>query len=268
MTLLVRDEKDIIRENIEYHLAQGIDFFIATDNESVDGTSEILKEYESKGLLKYHFKSGPHDQSNWVTEMAKEAYETYGADWVINNDADEFWYPKVGTSLKDVFLSIDEKYNILVAERSNFIALARQTSKPFYETMIYREKYSKNPIGDPLPPKVAHRGVSDIIVATGNHSVKGFEEQVALHDTIEVFHFPMRSIKQYESKMIHLGSGFDKANKDNLRRDLYLNYLEDNNFLKNKFNEDAYSTWSLILGVLSGTLVKDTRLKNFFESRI
>ena len=32
MTLLVRDEQDIIRENIEFHLSQGIDYFIATDN--------------------------------------------------------------------------------------------------------------------------------------------------------------------------------------------------------------------------------------------
>lgn len=49
MTLLVRDEQDIIRENIEFHLSQGVSFFIVTDNLSADGTAAILKEYEEMG---------------------------------------------------------------------------------------------------------------------------------------------------------------------------------------------------------------------------
>ena len=32
MTLLVRDEQDIIRENINFHLAQGVDFIIDVVN--------------------------------------------------------------------------------------------------------------------------------------------------------------------------------------------------------------------------------------------
>ena len=92
MTLLVRDEQDIIRENIEYHLAQGVDFFIATDNRSVDATTNILKEYEARGLLHYIYEgSDDYSQHAWVTRMARMAYKEFGADWVINNDADEFW---------------------------------------------------------------------------------------------------------------------------------------------------------------------------------
>ena len=53
MTLLVRDEEDIIRENIEYHLAQGVDFTIATDNLSVDSATEIRRSYETRGVSHY-----------------------------------------------------------------------------------------------------------------------------------------------------------------------------------------------------------------------
>ena len=37
MTLLVKNEVDIVRQNIVFHLRQGVDFIIATDNISVDG---------------------------------------------------------------------------------------------------------------------------------------------------------------------------------------------------------------------------------------
>ena len=56
MTLLVRDEQDIIRENIEFHLSQGVSFFIVTDNLSTDGTAAILKEYEERGSCVIYFK--------------------------------------------------------------------------------------------------------------------------------------------------------------------------------------------------------------------
>ena len=43
MTLIVRNEADIIEDNLRYHRAQGVDFFIVLDNGSTDGTLEILE---------------------------------------------------------------------------------------------------------------------------------------------------------------------------------------------------------------------------------
>jgi hypothetical protein len=53
MTLLLRDEEDIIRENLDFHYNQDVDFIIATDNLSVDGTKGILLEYQQQGRLKW-----------------------------------------------------------------------------------------------------------------------------------------------------------------------------------------------------------------------
>ena len=53
MTLLVRDEEDALRANIEFHRGQGVDFFIITDNKSEDSTPAIVKEYEAAGISKY-----------------------------------------------------------------------------------------------------------------------------------------------------------------------------------------------------------------------
>src|SRR5690349_438000 len=111
MTLLVRDEEDILARNIEYHRAQGVDFFIIMDNLSVDATPDIAREYVAKGLALYIPQDeDDYSQSEWVTGMARMAYEKYGADWVINNDADEFWWPVSG-SLKDAFGRIGPEFN-------------------------------------------------------------------------------------------------------------------------------------------------------------
>ena len=69
MTLLVRDEEDILKQNIDFHLSQGVDFIIATDNLSVDSTKNILKEYEYHGKLRYIFEERDnYNQHEWVTK--------------------------------------------------------------------------------------------------------------------------------------------------------------------------------------------------------
>jgi hypothetical protein len=208
MTLLVRDEQDIVAEHLDFHLAQGVDQVIVTDNGSEDATLGILREYEARGVVRIILEpSDDYSQGRWVTRMARMAATELGADWVINSDADEFWWPRSGT-LASTFAGLDRRTGIVVARRTNFVPQP-EGDDPFWERMTVRERESLNPVGKPLPPKLAHRAHPEITVVQGNHRVQGPDLGERLEDgTIEILHFPMRSYAQFENKIVKGGQAY------------------------------------------------------------
>ena len=74
MTLLCRDEADILDANIRFHLGQGVDHIIAMNNLSRDETVDILQAYERSGVLTLiNQEADTFDQDRWVTRMARMA---------------------------------------------------------------------------------------------------------------------------------------------------------------------------------------------------
>jgi Glycosyl transferase family 2 len=205
MTLLVRDEEDIIAANIEHHMARGVDLIVVTDNGSVDATVEILRSYEEQGALHLlHEPTDDYSQARWVTRMARLCAKE-GADWVINCDADEFWWPRAASDLKQVFAQVPPEVGVVSVPRHNFPPRP-EDGRPFFERMTLRDLNSLNSRGRPLPPKVAHRAHPEAKVRMGNHRVKGpgLDTQIE-SDEIEILHFPMRTFAQFENKIVKGG---------------------------------------------------------------
>lgn len=211
MTLLVRNEEDVVETSLRYHLAQGIDFIIATDNRSTDRTRQVLRHYADRGRV-HLIEEGGDDyfQSRWVTRMARLAAERFAADWVINADADEFYYAE-GGSLRDALAGIDARYGKVVIPRLNFHPRP-ETGEPFYQRLVVRDTRSLDLFGNPLPPKVCHRGDPDVTVAFGNHDVTGGGFEPSPAQPITIFHYPVRSYAQFESK-IRLGGAAVARNR-------------------------------------------------------
>ena len=263
LTLLVRDEEDIIGENLEFHLSRGVDFVIAMDNLSDDGTPRILKEYERRGRLLYlHQAEDNFDQARWVTRMARLACTDYHADWVLNGDADEFWWPAEG-DLKQTIRRVPRSAEALIVERLNFLPRPRDKTN-FADAMIYREVQSRNTMGAPLPPKLCHRAFADIEVRHGNHKAShGGRLLNAIAAPITILHFPVRSYRQLRNKIEKGGAAYGRnrevpAAVGATWRYLYRMYREGG--LQAYFESLVLTDAALAEGLETGSLIADDRL--------
>ncbi|HEX3462681.1 MAG TPA: glycosyltransferase family 2 protein [Candidatus Elarobacter sp.] len=209
MTLLVRDLEDIVAANLEYHLSHGVDHVIVTDNGSVDETRAIVAAYARTGRVTLlDQRDDDYDQSAWVTYMARIAWYM-GADWVINDDADELYWP-IGRDLRGVLERVPPEYGSLSVPRANMLPVRELRGHPF-EEMIYRDASSTNGLGRPLPPKAVHRGVPDVQVGPGNHEVVAPALGPPLAtDEILIFHYPHRSYEQLEWKITIGGAAVER----------------------------------------------------------
>ena len=203
-TLVVRDEADIVDVQIRYHLNAGVDFVVATDHRSVDGTTEILESYARDGVLRrISVTDAVMQDGPWRTRMARLAATEHGADWVLNTDADEFWMPR-GGSLKEVLGSVPESHGIVFALSRHFVPRP-DDERSFAERMTVRAA-PRAAIHDPTSPyrphlKAAHRADPAITISFGSHTVWSPRWR-ALHNwhPADVLHFPFRSLAQWENK--------------------------------------------------------------------
>lgn len=274
MTLLARDEEDIVEENLIYHLDRGVDFVVATDNNSSDATPEILERYQREGHVHLiHEPSTDFVQHAWRTRMARLAATEFGADWVIDNDADEFWWPLEGGDLKDVFAAQPDHVQAVMARKLNFVPRP-DASGPFYERMLLRDNEGRNLIGRLILPKVAHRGVAEVNVGTGSHRItlNGVSPK-SYPAPLEILHYSVRSYESFETRVRNAGQALPAQDADDPRGNVTAQYREMFRIFQSGRLRDYYDT--LVVDeeqaeeeIAAGRLVSDDRLARFFRERV
>ena len=268
MTLLVRDEADIVDEQIAFHLSAGVDFVIATDNRSQDGTTEILERYERAGLLRLLREEGEDlRQSEWVTRMAQLAATEHGADWVLNTDADEFWWPQ-GAGFPELLEAVPERYGVVRGAWRNFVPRP-DDERPFHERMTARlatPAFHHHPLS--THSKSAHRATPDVRVGRGNHEAFG-TGLLPLRGwyPIEILHFPVRSlehcVRKYVTQFVALERNAEKGIPNHMA-EAYRAWKDGR--LEGFYEPLVVDDAALERGLEDGTLVLDTRLRDVLRS--
>ena len=217
MTILVKDEADIIEANIRTHASLGVDAFAIMDNNSIDGTREILAKLQKEFEILIIDEVGDYNQAKWMKSLAKVAKEQLKADWVINNDADEFWIPKNELNLKE---NLAFKGSVLTIQRYNMLLLDK---KKFFQSQYYVKNpifYSKeNQLNSKkisitltkIAPKTIINPNGLIYLRGGNHKalhianirdyLRSGYDKIKRFKNIEVFHYPIRSYAQFEKNI-------------------------------------------------------------------
>ncbi len=269
MTLCVKDEGDILDAQLAFHLNVGVDFVIATDTGSTDSTVEILERYERAGKLDLRRDhSTPFRLAEQRTKMARAAAETYDADWVINSDGDEFWWPRA-FDIKTVLDALPARYGVVSGLWRPFVPQP-DDGLPFYERMTARLAPA-HPINDPTSKfrpntKVAHRGDPSVTVTRGNHTSVGTHHQ-PLHGwyPFEVLHFPFRSPEQIAIKSVKSDTHAGSKRGGYLRRWASEEPAVTGGGL---FDLLALDPSSLEAGIAAGVVVRDERLRDALRSLV
>lgn len=238
MAMQVKDEADIVEMNIRYHAKKGCESFYVVDNGSTDGTREILEDLRTEFDITLINDSTPdYNQADNMTMLTHLARRD-GCDWVIENDADEFWYPssgdlKTGLNRQDAVLRVN-RFNVLptLEEPNNWMMSPWQTLNTIHFDMHSDyEKGRNNFLFAPVLHKVMVNPHGVIGVGGGNHGARHIADKLkrrkfsGWNDNIKIFHYALRSFERFKTKV-------ENINKS-------LKFTVNNNYKKHNFGPQA-----------------------------
>lgn len=280
MTLLVKNEEDILEKNLIFHKAMGVDGFIVTDNLSDDNTGNIIKKYMEKGWILECIEERSQDycQADWVHRMAILARKKYNADWIINADADEFWFPK-GGNIKECLHVQNSKFFVpiynMLSENDDWQYNIHKVVNNFSDKMTDRLKkegrlsqFSQFSVSI---PKVIVRACEYKMIHLGNHNCDVIHEgKKIISPDIQIYHFNIRGMEHFKRKMIVGGAAYERNMKLGKEIEAHWRFFYEG-YKKGYLNLDEEylkSNGSLIKEEIQkyGVVETDTTIKDFFES--
>lgn len=201
---MVKNEADIIESFVRYH-CNIFDGMIIKDNYSSDNTLEILEALRNEGKPIYILKdtSTEFAQSEKMTELLYYTANKYNPDIIVPLDADEFLtsHKNIGNPV-NILNEIDDS-KVYHLKWVNYIPhMADDLSEKFIPkrmkfARVDRASFEKVIVSTKIVNKYP------IKLWQGNHGVENINdwEKERLNE-LRIAHFPVRSIKQIESKIL------------------------------------------------------------------
>ncbi len=99
----LKEEAEVIQQNIEYHLALGIYKIFIVELGSKDNSVEVLQQYENHPQVDVLYFDSDEAAISLIQLNVLRIYEHDDVDYIVHLDPDEFLVLGEGTTLEDVF---------------------------------------------------------------------------------------------------------------------------------------------------------------------
>jgi hypothetical protein len=212
---IIRNEAELIAPLLHYYLeVAGLDLLSVTDNNSHDGTWELLEgelaaRYGDRLLLARTRPGTGFIQGDASTRMARELFDRHGCDWVLPLDADEYWICRSGPTLRGRLEALEGDEPVIeVASRDFVLTELDDASEPDFRRRIRH--------AHPQPRvKVGLRGMAGraLRIGFGNHTaVEGRGEPLPTRtlppEDLCLFHYPILSLDHFRRKTLTKAEGY------------------------------------------------------------
>lgn len=185
-------EVDILPSTVRHLFGEGIDQVIVQTPLNDKETGDSIA---GSGALVVCEEEDYHDQPATIIELAKLAH-SFGADWIIPFDADEFIYSATDTeTIRDTLAKLT-------------VAGISSLTIPMYQQ---HDWWWREPGPKPLP-KIAYRFNPGAKVGPGNHTVTGLPEGATVaHNVLHLREIQYRGYEHFKRKITERNATIDPS---------------------------------------------------------
>lgn len=208
---IAKNEGPYFKEWIEWHLSKGVEKFYIYDNESTDGTRNILEPYIQSGVVEYKYWPGYRRQLAAYDDCLE--HHRFASRWMAFIDLDEFIVPMQDKSIPD-FLKRFETFAAVEVNWLIYGSSGRKTKTP--GSVMERFKCHSQPshsLNRHVKSIVDPRRVFNMIgcheaarisgYAADSHGQpikQNFREREPQQDIIRINHYAVRSYEEFVEK--------------------------------------------------------------------
>ncbi len=236
---IAKNEGPYFKEWIEWHVGQGVEKFYIYDNESTDGTHDILEPYIKQGLVDYKYWPG-HRRQLAAYDDCLEVHR-FDSHWIALIDLDEFIVPVKDSSITEFLKRFDE----FAAVEINWLIYG-SSGQEHKTTEAVMDRFKCHS----LPDHRLNRHVKSIVnprrvftmigcheaakisgYAADSHGhpiTKHFRERVPQQDVIRINHYAVKSREEFVEKQARgRASGKQREVKSEYFNQYDLNDIEE-----------------------------------------
>lgn len=211
---IVKNEIRSVVEWLAHYKALGFTDFVIYDNESTDGTGEVLQALDDAGeLLRMYW---PHAVGIRPQRLAYEHMrKSSSVDWIAFFDTDEFLLLRQDESILDFLGRFDDDVSAIAVNWVNFNSGGQTVYRPapvverFTEALRPRARYNRSMKAIARRKKLSGTGIHRVAVAEGRYVTPSGRDaefisgqMMPFHD-VEVaalHHYMVKSLEEFGEK--------------------------------------------------------------------